>query len=221
MTFHRTLSRLAPGHINLHRHTGAYATLVRRGNYVEAAVGGRMRARPATLILHPAFHLHSDIVLDAGLVRNIDLGHRAVGRWRALRGRSIEALAGYASSPSVCDVLGAAGEADEISFEPLPAWLGDVSQLDAARFSDIERDISREHAHRSFKRHFGMTPGAYRRERQIHAAIHAIGAGETLANAAAGAGFSDQSHMTRLFRQELRCTPANLRDQITPVQDGG
>lgn len=65
-----------------------------------------------------------------------------------------------------------------------------------------EAGLSRYQFLRGFTKATGMTPHAYLIQRRIHLARKLIGRGIRLAEAAADSGFSDQSHMTRLF---VRC----------------
>jgi AraC-like DNA-binding protein len=61
---------------------------------------------------------------------------------------------------------------------------------------------------RHFRRAFGTSPDRYRTLRRLALARTAIEAGLPLARAAAQAGFADQSHMTRQFKQAYGLTPA-------------
>lgn len=63
---------------------------------------------------------------------------------------------------------------------------------------------------RAFRRLTGLPPHAYRLQRQLHAARGHIAAGLPLAEAAAAAGFADQSHMTRHFGRAFGLTPGAL-----------
>lgn len=65
-----------------------------------------------------------------------------------------------------------------------------------------EAGLSRYQFLRGFTRATGLTPHAYLIQRRIHHARQLIGRGARLAEAAVDSGFSDQSHMTRLF---VRC----------------
>ena len=227
MRSHDALDQLAPGGVDIHRHWEAYATIVRGGFYVEAAIEGRLEIDPHTLVLHPQFHLHSNIVAEAGAVWNVAISVAMVpntnwfGSWRAFKGAAIDRLAASENPPRAQDVLDAIERAEEMEFEPLPPWLKDIARLDSADFARAQKQVSREHAHRTFKRHFGMAPGRYRRERQLQQAIRLFGSGHALADAAAEAGFTDQSHMTRVMTREFGVTPARFREQITPVQEAG
>jgi AraC-like DNA-binding protein len=61
---------------------------------------------------------------------------------------------------------------------------------------------------RHFRRAFGTSPDRYRTLRRLALARKAIESGQTLARAAAEAGFADQSHMTRQFKRSYGLTPA-------------
>ena len=61
---------------------------------------------------------------------------------------------------------------------------------------------------RHFRRAFGTSPDRYRTMRRLALARAAIGRGVPLVRAAAEAGFSDQSHLTRQFKQAFGITPA-------------
>lgn len=73
-----------------------------------------------------------------------------------------------------------------------------------------EAGLSRWHFIRAFARATGLTPQAYRRQRQLHRARGAIEKGLPLSEAAALAGFADQSHMTRVFAGAYGYTPGVL-----------
>ena len=71
-----------------------------------------------------------------------------------------------------------------------------------------EAGLSRFQTVRAFSRVTGLTPHAYLVERRIQTARRLILAGNPLADAAAAAGFCDQSHMTRVFSKRYGLTPA-------------
>jgi AraC family transcriptional regulator len=67
---------------------------------------------------------------------------------------------------------------------------------------------------RAFVRHYGITIGAFLRRRRIEWAMVALRAtGEPIAQIAQAAGFFDQSHFTRCFRQMVGMTPARFRSE--------
>ena len=80
-----------------------------------------------------------------------------------------------------------------------PASLGQLA---------FEVGISRFELVRTFTRHIGLPPHAYRVQKRVHLARRLILAGQPLSAAAATAGFSDQSHMTRALTRAYGPTPA-------------
>ncbi|MEJ8570705.1 AraC family transcriptional regulator [Microbaculum marinum] len=67
---------------------------------------------------------------------------------------------------------------------------------------------------RTFRRRLGITPHAYLTLMRLHYAAEKLLQGDTIAGAAAEAGFSDQSHMTRHFKRVFGTTPRQyLLDQ--------
>lgn len=67
---------------------------------------------------------------------------------------------------------------------------------------------------RQFRLAFGISPDRYRTRRRVDLARAAIETGATLAQAAADAGFADQSHMTRQFKQAYGLTPARWASAV-------
>ena len=77
---------------------------------------------------------------------------------------------------------------------------------------------------RHFRRAFGTSPDRYRTMRRLALARAAIERGVPLAQAAAQAGFADQSHMTRQFKRTYGLTPARwsaLVEDGTATVGGG
>lgn len=70
---------------------------------------------------------------------------------------------------------------------------------------------SRRQLERDFRRWLGVSPKAYARLARFQRAAAALGSGAALADVAAASGFSDQAHMTRVFRQTAGLTPGSLR----------
>lgn len=67
------------------------------------------------------------------------------------------------------------------------------------------------HVLRFFRNEIGMTPHAWFTRTRLEHAKSLLGQGGSPAETALSCGFSDQSHLTRLFRSRYGITPANYR----------
>ncbi|MDU0704111.1 AraC family transcriptional regulator [Pseudomonas aeruginosa] len=77
------------------------------------------------------------------------------------------------------------------------------------RIGDIAADFdrSREGFSRQVTRELGLAPHSFRLLSRLNHARQLLREGQPIAAVAADAGFSDQSHMTRLFRRTFGTTP--------------
>lgn len=64
---------------------------------------------------------------------------------------------------------------------------------------------------RAFKLHFGMTPHAFLVNQRIQFARERLRSGQLIADVALEAGFADQAHFQRAFKQHLAATPGQYR----------
>ncbi len=64
---------------------------------------------------------------------------------------------------------------------------------------------------RQFRRQFGTSPYRYLTLRRLDYVRSMVRAGHSLANSALACGFSDQSHMTRQFKQSYGMSPSRWR----------
>jgi AraC-like DNA-binding protein len=72
-------------------------------------------------------------------------------------------------------------------------------------------DLSASYLIRSFKDRYGMTPHAYLINRRIEYSRAQLRRGRAIADVAVEAGFSDQAHLQRAFRQLVGATPGQYR----------
>ena len=79
-----------------------------------------------------------------------------------------------------------------------------VSLADLARLTGL----SRWHALETFKRHVGLPPHAYQVGLRVARARTLLRAGVSVGHTEAHCGFADQAHLTRVFRRQMRVTPA-------------
>jgi AraC-like DNA-binding protein len=71
--------------------------------------------------------------------------------------------------------------------------------------------VTRFQVIRDFKLITGLTPGTYIRNQRLRLACRLIEHGSQLSEAAAAAGFADQSHLTRVFKRSQGITPGMFR----------
>jgi AraC-like DNA-binding protein len=75
----------------------------------------------------------------------------------------------------------------------------------------VAADLSASYLIRSFKDRYGMTPHAYLINRRIEYSRAQLRRGRAIADVAVEAGFSDQAHLQRAFRQFVAATPGQYR----------
>ena len=80
--------------------------------------------------------------------------------------------------------------------------LGDISLVAGVSPSSLIR---------AFKKQFGMTPHAYLTNRRVQFARAELRRGRPIADVALDAGFADQAHLQRAFKQLLAATPGHYR----------
>lgn len=128
----------------------------------------------------------------------------------ALEGLALEMLAQSAR-------LGGSGDSAR------PGWLGRVEEilhgtLDATLPLEAlatAAGVHRVHLARTFRRHFGCSIGDYHRRIRVDAACRQLEAGGTIAQVAADAGFADQSHFSRVFRQIRAVSPGSFKRAVS------
>ncbi|MBH3408886.1 AraC family transcriptional regulator [Pseudomonas glycinae] len=72
-------------------------------------------------------------------------------------------------------------------------------------------ELSPSYLIRAFKQHFGMTPHAFLVNQRIQFARERLRRGQLIADVALEAGFADQAHFQRAFKQHLAATPGQYR----------
>lgn len=91
------------------------------------------------------------------------------------------------------------------------AYLDDSREAPSSRLLEKLTGLSRFELARQFRHCLGTSPYRYATMRQLDRARELIAAGVPLAGAAAATGFSDQSHMTRQFKQAYGIAPGAWR----------
>jgi AraC family transcriptional regulator len=101
-----------------------------------------------------------------------------------------------------------------------PRWLGLAEEFLRAHFSEHLNlvmvsevvGVHPVHLAREFRKHYACTAGDYIRRLRVEYACREIGrSSASLAEIASAAGFSDQSHFSKVFRRHTGMTPAEYR----------
>ncbi|WP_163999518.1 AraC family transcriptional regulator [Pyxidicoccus caerfyrddinensis] len=74
-------------------------------------------------------------------------------------------------------------------------------------------ELSASYLIRAFKKRYGMTPHAYLVNRRVQFARAQLKRGHRIADVAHEAGFADQAHLQRAFKQLLAATPGHYQGQ--------
>lgn len=215
-----------------HRHGSFFVTIVLQGAYVEVRDSVAEVCRHGTLMIHDAAEEHADRFATETRCLNVELPH-AIGS-AAQRGNLAlvkpalrDAVAGvvssfYRRSP---DLSSAVERMQRELFTPSsqrrdepPEWLRRV--IDAfpwaepvpIREASAMAGLHETHFSRAFRRHVGMTANEYRMRARLRIASQLLlSTTDSLARVALGAGFSDQSHLTRTFTKQIGLAPAEYR----------
>ena len=75
---------------------------------------------------------------------------------------------------------------------------------------------SRYAAYRAFHQAYGLAPSDYQRQLRLRAARRLIAQGRPISEAAARAGFADQSHLSRWFGRCYGVTPGGYQRAVAP-----
>ncbi|WP_377273125.1 helix-turn-helix domain-containing protein [Peterkaempfera sp. SMS 1(5)a] len=165
---------------------------------------GLEAARPPAVRVDARLELAHRMLLRTGA----DPGFAAVEAvlellWLALR-----------SAPDELPAPGRAELADRAREAILASESAGAGLVELARLLDA----SPSHLSRTFRHHVGMPLSRYRNRVRVSQALIRIDQGETdLAALAAGLGFSDQAHFSRVMRSELGRTPGRVRSLLGPT----
>lgn len=218
-----------------HRHDWPVLTFYRMGSYRERGEAGEITMFGPSVIFHPAGAPHADEISDRGLetlaiefdpdwlAGGPGLARRScywAGGCAALASHSLVAL--WLSPTSSAEALRNATAAFlEKAFAagapPEPAWLARVDAAvdeQSAEVADLARrlDLHPAWLTRVYRAARGEGLHHALRRRRVEDAVSLIRFGpEGLAEAAAAAGFCDQSHMNRAFQAVLGRTPGEIR----------
>jgi AraC family transcriptional regulator len=188
-----------------------------------AAHGARFGSDGARIVIVKASS-PSSLVADHldRLVRLDGCGFSRLGWLLVAELRASDAMAPLAAEGLALELLATATRVAtaEESRKPAPRWLSAAEELLRTRTGDCLRlgelaeavGVHPIHLARTFRARHGISVGEYGRRVRIEWAATEIARGESsLAAVATEAGFSDQSHFTRLFRRYVGTTPARFR----------
>lgn len=80
----------------------------------------------------------------------------------------------------------------------------------------LEAELSPSYLIRAFKQYYGLTPHAFLVNQRIQFARARLRQGAPIADVALAAGFADQAHFQRAFKQHFAATPGQYRDVLKP-----
>jgi AraC family transcriptional regulator len=229
------LRHRGPSRSGRHAHRLAYFSWLASGGYRERDGGSDIDFRSREGRLYPADYRHADEIGPSGArflcVEIDDPGLILSGPTFCAASSEASRLAASLrlemrrdDAPSALVLEGLALQlVGSIARFPLdrrlPRWLARVDERlreedrDPARIADLaaEAGVHPAHLARSYRKHFHRTIGEALRLRRVEKARRLLDAGEPLSAAAADAGFSDQSHMSRAFRAFFGTSPGEYR----------
>ena len=119
------------------------------------------------------------------------------------------------------ELLAAIADRDQTHQIKPPRWLTVARELihdrcmESLTISEIARavDVHPIHLTRTFRKFFNCTPGDYLRSCRLQIAMSLLRSSRSpVAQIASQAGFSDQSHLSKVFKRKLGVTPSIFRN---------
>ncbi len=241
----RLLDSTYEPHQRMGRHEDDFSriSIVARGVVWESIGRREETGSAASVVVKPAGVPHENVIGAQGArILSIIPGHsRVFDRWQWIhRGpvssAAVRLLAAVArATPSGVGMVEECArqlmEALEKSPHPddgpsPPAWLrrvfdrlnddepDDLSVFAMARAAEVHP----VHLTRSFRRYYHSSITGYRRQLRVRAAAHRLASSdEPMSTIALDIGFSDQSHMCRVFKQLLGFSPGGFRAMTRSV----
>jgi AraC family transcriptional regulator len=140
----------------------------------------------------------------------VELQAREVGWCLAAEGLVLQLIAMTGRAAASAARVPWLRSARELLHERVPDVPGSLTELAA------EVGVHPAHLARCFRREYGQTVGEYARALRLEWAAEQLALDDaSLAEIALRAGFADQSHFTRSFRQHAGVTPGRYRELVT------
>jgi AraC family transcriptional regulator len=165
-------------------------------------------------LLHP----FASILQESSHRHDEGIAHRAARLIREVHG--VDALSPLAAEGLVLEMLVELSRSVVTSSLRPPPWLLRAQNLlhdtfaEPIRMADVASAVGVHPAHlaRTFRIHFKTSMGSYVRRLRLEWAAGELAQSQaSLADVALAAGFSDQAHLTRLFKRHFGCTPGRYR----------
>jgi AraC family transcriptional regulator len=197
-----------------HRHECAYVSVVADGAYTELRDGLPRRCPTGTAIFHAPGEVHADYFANEGRCINFEVSTAGASWADAL----LDAVAMTHPQHLATVRQAFSSRADHDLARPAPSWLAPVLRefewLEPVPLGGACRlaGVHPTHFVRAFRRHAGLTPGAYRKRERVRAASALLlDSTVTLSRIAHECGFADQSHLTNVFREATGISPSRYR----------
>jgi len=203
----------------LHEHSDPYVAVLLKGRYREGYRRGEAYFIPFTAVFHPANAQH------IGVVRNSVFDWHGEGiLWHMLRllreFRDTQTRFPLTIESLILEILSGLGGERRIGARlPSHRWkLLEEKIHESFRESIRTRDLASAagihpvHVARLFRLKTGVTPGEYLQHLRAQCACRLMQDRErSLGEIASESGFADQSHMNRILKRLVYCSPGNFR----------
>ena len=229
--------------IEPHTHERSYVSFVLHGSYTERDNNRIRRCDTGAIIVHPPGETHADrFGEDGGRVLSLEMPFTNRGFDPHCPERDSEAeyyeVANLMSrfegelafGDNYCTTFEALGfelagvlERTYVPEQKPPRWLGEVVELLQDRFHEplslqqiaAAMDVHPVHLARTFRMFMGCTVGNYLRYIRVAFARRRLAESSlSIVEIAHCSGFSDQSHLCRVFRRQTGMTPSQFRSAI-------
>lgn len=214
--------------------TGGRSTYLTGGQWRELAAGATVLMNPG--VVHACNPIAGEpwsylmLFVDMPWLRGLgfELPHATWSDSPALYGRLLQVFAAlfdeqgaereamlaafFAELPSYLEPQPGARAPSHPRLEMAAAFIR-AHRLDPLSLEDIcaAAGLSRAYLIRAFRQRFGLTPHGYLVDQRVQHARAQLRQGRAIAQVAVEAGFADQAHLQRAFKQHLAATPGHYR----------